>query len=72
MYAYCKEYNATKCLLLYPKAFTGKFDNINWKMGSADDIDLYIRTISLTHDFMTPTGKKSFESEFHEVLSCLG
>ena len=72
MYAYCKEYGANKCLLIYPEGYTGNFDDIDWKLGKLKEIDLYVRTISLTHDFMSDNGKKNFEKEFHKVLSCLG
>ncbi|MFW9879887.1 MAG: hypothetical protein ACFFG0_42985, partial [Candidatus Thorarchaeota archaeon] len=72
MYAYCKEYGANKCLLLYPEGYTGKFKDINWKLGKSKEIDLYIRTISLTYDFTSDNGKKNFEKEFYKVLSCLG
>lgn len=71
MYAYCKEFNAKKCILLYPENYEGPVDSVNWKLGKDKNIDLYIRTISLNFEFTSKNGISKFKNELREILQVL-
>lgn len=71
MYAYCKESGSSKCLLIYPEGLNVKIEKAKWKLGISEDIDLFVRTISLTHDLTSNTGWENFKKDFKKVLSCL-
>jgi 5-methylcytosine-specific restriction enzyme subunit McrC len=75
VYAYCRETNAKKALLLYPEGLN-KIDEINlkrpFKFGKDRDIELYVRTVSLEDNQTSGSGWESFVCNLSDVLSCLG
>lgn len=74
MYAYCRETNAKKALLLYPEGLN-KIDEISlrtpFKLGRDRDIELYVRTIPLQEDLTLDLGWERFVNNLSNVLSCL-
>ncbi len=74
MYAYCRETNAKKALLLYPEGLN-KIDETNlkspFKFGRDRDIELYVRTVSLEDDLTSDSGWERFVDSLNNVLSCL-
>lgn len=70
MYAYCKALGAKKGLLLYP-------EEPNKRIGREDpltllgEIDVYIRTVSLSHDLSERSGWEAFVEELKNAIRCL-
>ena len=71
MYAYCNEFGANRCLLIYPEGLNGKITNVNWKLGVQKKIDLFVRTISLAYDLTSDEGFNSFIDELKGIITCL-
>ncbi|AGK61337.1 McrBC 5-methylcytosine restriction system component [Archaeoglobus sulfaticallidus PM70-1] len=70
MYAYCKESDTTKCLLIYPEGLNGKIES-RWRLGKDEDIELHVKTVSLIHDLTSKNGWSEFIGELEETLRCL-
>jgi len=70
MYAYCREINARKALLIYPEGLN-KINEIGiktpFKMGKNRDIELFVRTISLEYD-LTNEGFAKFVNGLRTIL----
>jgi len=66
MYAYCKELNSKRCVLLYPEGVNGEIKQ-DFKLGK-DEIDLHVRTVSLEYPFEGNKLSEDFKSALIEAI----
>jgi 5-methylcytosine-specific restriction enzyme subunit McrC len=66
MYAYCKELNSKRCVLLYPEGVNGEIKQ-DFKLGK-DEIDLHVRTVSLEYPFEDNKLSEDFRSALIEAI----
>jgi len=67
IYVYCKELDAKKALLLYPEELYEEKIKLDFTL--RDEIEVFVRTISLDHDLRE--GWNDFVEELKKVLDCL-
>lgn len=66
MYAYCKELNSKRCVLLYPEGVNGEIKQ-DFKLGK-DEIDLHVRTVSLEYPFKGNKLSEDFKGALIEAV----
>ena len=75
IYAYCKECDAKKALLLYPANLVDIDESkleTPFKLGERKDVEVYVRTVPLDLDLTSDEGFKDFVGSLEGILKIVG